>query len=135
MEYVVGYCFSDDGKYVGLIRKNRPEWQKDKLNGIGGKIESSERPIAAMVREFYEEAGVTTSVFDWRQFLTVVNPQSRIWTFKIFSSSILDQLESKTDEQVSPYPISELYLLPVIDTWRIFLALENKKYSLLEQTT
>ena len=60
--YVLGFVFSLDASRVLLIWKNRPEWQKGKLNGIGGKIEEGELPIDAMKREFSEEtsfAGLT----------------------------------------------------------------------------
>ena len=58
-QYVVGFAFSKDLNYVLLVKKNRPEWQKGYLNGIGGKIEESDNsPIAAMYRECMEEAGI-----------------------------------------------------------------------------
>jgi 8-oxo-dGTP pyrophosphatase MutT (NUDIX family) len=38
-----------------LICKNRPAWPRDKLNGLGGKIEEGETPQQAMEREHREE--------------------------------------------------------------------------------
>jgi 8-oxo-dGTP diphosphatase len=58
MEYVCGFLFHPQRKAVALIRKNKPEWQAGKLNGIGGKVEHLETPAEAMEREFLEEAGV-----------------------------------------------------------------------------
>ena len=46
------------GGIVVLTHKNRPAWQAGKLNGVGGKIELLESPVAAMVREF--ELGLAT---------------------------------------------------------------------------
>lgn len=57
---------------VALIRKAKPEWQKGKLNGIGGKIEEGEGPFAAMVREFREETGVDHR--DWGTFAEMTGP-------------------------------------------------------------
>lgn len=54
--YVLGFLFTHSG--VVLIQKNTPEWQRGKLNGIGGSIEEGETPYAAMVREFAEETGL-----------------------------------------------------------------------------
>jgi 8-oxo-dGTP diphosphatase len=51
---------------VVLIRKDRPEWQKGKLNGVGGKVEENESPYDAMPREFREETGIETS--GWKLF-------------------------------------------------------------------
>ncbi len=70
-EYVCGFMFSPDKKQVALIRKTKPEWQKDLLNGIGGKIESGESPHEAMVREFYEESGNT---YVWRKLESYSTP-------------------------------------------------------------
>jgi 8-oxo-dGTP diphosphatase len=53
--YVAGFLFDSKRENVVLIRKNKPEWQADKLNGVGGKIEDGEVPAAAMFREFTEE--------------------------------------------------------------------------------
>jgi len=55
---VVGFAFSDDVTGVLLMTKNRPDWQKGLLNGIGGKIEDGETPAYAMSREAREEAGL-----------------------------------------------------------------------------
>ena len=44
-EYVAGFLFSRDGSLLALILKNKPDWQKGKLNAIGGKIEDGETPL------------------------------------------------------------------------------------------
>lgn len=56
--YVVGFMMNSSLDFVALIRKERPEWQAGKLNGIGGKVEEGENPYDAMYREFREETGV-----------------------------------------------------------------------------
>jgi len=63
--YVCGFAFSEGGKFVYLIEKNRPAWQVGCLNGIGGGVDEGEEPIQAIVREFEEEAGVPTQQSDW----------------------------------------------------------------------
>lgn len=68
-KYVVGFAFSPNYQDVLLIEKRKPAWQAGKLNGIGGKIESGEQPIDAMVREFREECGLQTTVSDWLHFM------------------------------------------------------------------
>jgi 8-oxo-dGTP diphosphatase len=65
-QYVAGFLFRNQGEEVALIRKEKPSWQKNKLNGIGGKIEPGELPYQAMRREFREEAGA--DVDDWTPF-------------------------------------------------------------------
>jgi 8-oxo-dGTP pyrophosphatase MutT (NUDIX family) len=56
-EYVLGFVFNLDKTKVALMRKTKPEWQRGRLNGIGGKIELGETSITAMHREFKEETG------------------------------------------------------------------------------
>lgn len=86
MNYVCGFMCSWDLQNFLLIRKTHPEWQKGKLNGIGGKIElkkayigeilihqgnapeNYETPFEAMIREFYEETGITTTRDRWHCF-------------------------------------------------------------------
>lgn len=53
--------FSLDKTKVVLIQKNRPEWQKGKLNGVGGKKEKTDFNLfSTMIRKFKEETGVDT---------------------------------------------------------------------------
>mgnify|MGYP002715664186 CR=1 FL=1 len=40
--FVAGFAFSADGGKVALVRKNRPRWQRGRLNAIGGSIEAGE---------------------------------------------------------------------------------------------
>jgi 8-oxo-dGTP diphosphatase len=67
--------FSEDLQWVALIRKAKPEWQKGRLNGIGGKIEKDESPIAAQAREFQEETGYLHTT--WSPFCVMHVPMIR----------------------------------------------------------
>jgi len=78
IEYVVGFLFRPTG-WVLLLEKARPEWQRGKLNGLGGKIEPGETPLEAMVREFSEESGAV--VTDWRRFATLHCREARVHFF------------------------------------------------------
>lgn len=84
--YVVGFLFADYswGKCVALIRKSHPEWQRGKFNGIGGRIEPGEGPLAAMVREFREEAGCDDSIA-WSEF--AVLQDARGWAIHFFRAT------------------------------------------------
>lgn len=70
MEYTAGLLFNGDK--VALILKQEPEWQRGKLNGIGGKcgfgegIDPNESPEDCIIREFEEEAG--PKITNWRKF-------------------------------------------------------------------
>lgn len=68
--YCLGFAFKETfrGLRVVLIKKTKPEWQRGKINGVGGKIESGECCNVAMAREFEEETGCKTFATDWKWF-------------------------------------------------------------------
>ena len=101
-KYVVGFMFSPDKQFVALIRKNRPEWQAGKLNGIGGKIEVGEFPRGAMVREFREETGVETTEEEWDIAGRMEGVESRIYILRAISSQVMN-VTTTTDEKVFLY--------------------------------
>lgn len=95
--YVTGYMFNAQGRVL-MIRKNRPAWQAGKLNGVGGKIEHKEWPHEAMVREFWEETGLTTTTADWHLKIQLVG---RDFELNIFTAQgEFDQAFDKTDEKL-----------------------------------
>lgn len=99
--YVVGFAFGP-GKRVALIRKTKPAWQAGKLNGVGGKVESSD-PSAyfAMAREFEEETSVKTQPEDWRLYLEIETDVSRVAFFSMMlTKEQFKNLKTTTDEQV-----------------------------------
>lgn len=120
--YVCGFCFIDDD--VILIRKNKPEWQRGKLNGVGGKIESGETPEQAMVREFIEETGLDTSESDWNHFVTLES--NKRWIVFFFVATLRNvEPQSITEEKVGIFPSNPLpsdclpnlkWLIPIAKT-------------------
>ena len=125
-EYVCGFLFSEDRRRVVLIRKNRPEWQAGRYNGIGGKIELNENeceesPLQAMRREFDEEAGLR--VEDWKQFARLGD--SRGWVIYFFYAfGDVEHVSCMTDEPLFIFPVHSLppEVLPNL-RWLIPMAL------------
>lgn len=125
-QYVLGFLFSSDRKHVALIRKNKPDWQKGKLNGIGGKIEPFDKTsLDAMIREFREEADVL--VVDWQPFAElsrVGETDTCVFCFRAFGEV---SLRSATDELVAWQPVNKLdksACLPNL-RWLVPLALDE----------
>ncbi len=104
IEYVVGFLFSKDKELVALIRKNKPAWQKGKLNGIGGKLKEDETPHEAMAREFEEEAGLL--VKDWTRIVVAANDSILVHFFRSFGSPYA--AFSVTAETIDVYRIDSL---------------------------
>ena len=100
---VIGFLFDGNGNVL-LIEKNRPAWQKGRLNGIGGKIEREETPYQAMIREFREEAGA--DVASWREFCRMAGDGYRLC---IFTSNEKVKINPNDDEgEISWYPADNL---------------------------
>lgn len=132
VNYVLGFMFNEDLSKVALIRKNKPTWQKGKLNGIGGKIERDrvslleEMPVDAMVREFLEETGKKTLSTEWTQFASMLGQE---WEVKCFVSigNLLD-LKTTTDEKIEIVDTKNLIALREQSVeniiWLIYLAVD-----------
>lgn len=101
--YVLGFMFSHDKQRVALIKKEKPEWQRGKLNGIGGKIEEGESPVEAMVREFREEGGVDTPPAQWLQYCIMGCPTGDDpWQVYCFTTiGDVDHLHTVTSEKIT----------------------------------
>jgi len=68
--YVIGFAFTEDLRGVVLVKKNHPDFFKDKWTGIGGRPNGpSECLLHAMRREFLEETGIQLSA--WLRVCTV----------------------------------------------------------------
>lgn len=112
VEYVVGFAI-DGTQRVALIRKNRPEWQAGRLNGIGGHVEPGETAWAAMCREWCEETGQPTPA-NWQEFVVMDFPGARIHFYRALglAPGWLDGCRSTTDEEVVVHPLASLAMAP-----------------------
>lgn len=124
--YVCGFLFSSDRSRVLLIRKNRPAWQAGLLNGVGGKIEAGETPEEAMVREFYEEAGVR--VGGWQECVVLSGTDWRGHFFRAFGD--LEACRAATDEQLEVHSTRPLpaEVIPNL-RWMIPLMMDDDPFS------
>lgn len=67
IRYTLGFLFNKDFSKVLLIHKLSPEWQKGKVNGLGGKFEENETSNECISREVEEESSLITKASLWRK--------------------------------------------------------------------
>ncbi len=106
IQYVVGFLFDEVRENVLLIRKSKPERQKGRLNGVGGKLEAGETFRQAMEREFQEEAGMTILAMDWNESVTLVGPEYEVAFFWCIGD--LSLAKTMTDEPLEIHRVDSL---------------------------
>ncbi len=107
--YVLGFMFNADRSEVVLTRKAKPAWRAGRLNGVGGKIEAGERPLAAMVREFAEGTGFRTCAQDWQRYAMMYWDGADAFTVHVFRSfqhrpTLMDCVPSTTGAEIDVWP-------------------------------
>ena len=122
---VCGFLFDETKSFVTLIKKNRPEWQAGKFNGVGGKVEEGEFAKEAMVREFEEETGVRLE--DWEPFCEC---EDRMHNFHITYYRAFGDVtacRTTTDEEVEIIQVGAIFTYPVVPnlTWLVPMALDR----------
>ena len=105
--YTLGFAFDDLGR-VALIEKQKPDWQKGKWNGIGGKFERGESDAQCMYREFLEETGVAILPEKWTAFGTIRGADCYVYLFTTAEKAVRD-VATLEDEQVMLFSTSEVY--------------------------
>lgn len=97
--YVVGLVFDEAGR-VMTIEKQRPDWQKGFLNGVGGEIKINETPLEAMIRTCKKESGLFIN--KWHLYNTVIfhNGVEVNYFCSLVKKEFLNTAKTLTDEKI-----------------------------------
>ncbi|NMA37587.1 MAG: 8-oxo-dGTP diphosphatase [Papillibacter sp.] len=128
MKYTTVCYIEKDDSYLMLHRiKKENDANRDKWIGIGGKFLDGESPEDCVLREVYEETGLTLKSWRYRGIVTFVSDRweteyMHIFTSDSFSGSLID-----CDEGVLEWvKKEELNSLPLWEGDKIFHRLINE---------
>ncbi len=124
-KYVAGFMFDEAKRRVLLIRKKNPPWQRGLLNGVGGKIEKDEEPLAAMRRECREETTLVARADLWHP--TVVLFGAKFCVYFFYSVGPIDAAQSVTDEKVEVVAVDGLNTQQTIHNLRWLVPMQLDK--------
>ena len=131
----LGYI-EKDGKYLMLHRiKKINDMNHDKWIGIGGKVEPGESPHECMVREAYEETGLTLNNPRYRGLITFISNEyeqeiMHLYTATDFSGTLNENCNEGVLEWIDK---DKIFDLPSWEGDKIFLQLlrnEERFFSL-----
>ncbi len=119
-------CYIEkDGKYLMLHRvKKENDLNKDKWIGIGGKFEDKESPEDCLMREVYEETGLTLTRFSYRGIVTFVSDEYPTEYMHLFTADKFTGGLKECDEGVLEW-VDKSFVkgLPIWEGDKIFLDL------------
>jgi 8-oxo-dGTP pyrophosphatase MutT (NUDIX family) len=128
-EYSLGFLFDINKKFVLLVERQKNDWQKGLINGIGGAQEESENTVGCMIREFEEETTIHTSESDWVHFCNLISYDCYVGCFfSYYSHDFHTDFENiNTKEKIIKVKIKEIFNYKCIPNvyWLIPMALSH----------
>ncbi len=131
-------CYIEkDGAYLMLHRiKKHNDENRDKWIGLGGKIEDGESPHECVIREVFEEAGVSLVSPDYRGLVVFVSDEYGTEYMHLFTADrYIGEIKEDCDEGVLEFVKKEkINSLPLWEGDKIFLSLleEDKSFFTLK---
>jgi len=119
------YVENDRGEYLMLHRvKKKNDVNHDKWIGIGGKFEPDESPEDCLLREVYEETGLTLTDYRFRAVITfVASGQETEYMYLYTATGYTGCLTDCDEGELAWIPKSRIYDLPIWEGDKLFLRL------------
>lgn len=124
-------CYIEkEGKYLMLHRiKKENDENRDKWIGVGGKFEANESPEDCMLREVYEETGLSITAWKYCGIVTFVSDIYECQHMHLFKCTDFSGEIRECDEGVLEWiEKSELLKLPMWEGDIIFLKLLDSSH-------
>lgn len=128
--HTLGFIFNPTFSKVLLVEKQRPDWQKGRLNGVGGKIEQGEKSLNCIVREVREESNLEIQKENWA-YVGEIKSSVFLMDVDVYAAIYggnLNDAITTTNEIVGWHDIKNLpeKILPNIN-WLVPLAIDKLK--------
>ena len=132
-KYTLGFIFNSSMDKVLLVHKLSPEWQRGKLNGLGGKLEPGEGGLDCIVREVREESGLSTEKDAWVRLGNLASDDWSVDVFALVYTGNSNDARSLEKEKVEWFAVQKLPA-NVIDNlpWLVAFAIDKLKSEKLE---
>lgn len=118
-------CYVLNGDEVLMLHRNKrdQDYHKGKWNGLGGKFEAGESPEACLVREVFEESGLTLKEWSYEGLITFPNFDGKDdwYTFIYTGKRFEGDLRESDEGSLSWIPTQEITNLNLWDGDYIFL--------------
>jgi 8-oxo-dGTP diphosphatase len=117
------YIENDRGEYLMLHRtKKEHDFNHDKWIGLGGKFEPDETPEECLLREVYEETGLTLTGYQFRGIVTFLSDEWEGEYMHLFTADRYEGILQECDEgDLAWIPKSQVPALTLWEGDRIFL--------------
>ncbi len=119
-------CYLEQGDSCLMLHrvKKRNDVNHDKWIGVGGKFEEGECPEECLLRECFEETGLTLTEWRYRGLVTFVSDQAPVEYMHLFTASAWTGTPHPCDEgELAWIRRLDLLALPMWEGDRIFLRL------------
>ncbi len=111
--------------------KKKNDINHDKWIGVGGKFEDKESPEECMLREAFEETGLTLTDYQYRGIVTFVSDEYETEYMHLFTASAWSGEMTECNEGILEWvPKNQVPELPIWEGDKIFFRLiaENRPF-------
>lgn len=116
----LGFILSPDRQKILMVHRisRRSDDQFGKFNGLGGRVEPNEDVASAMMREIFEESGLTCTRMSLRGTInwTGFGPNGEDWLGFVFLIEAFEG-EAKTENEEGPLEWVDIERIPTLPMW------------------
>src|SRR5262245_35983684 len=104
-KYTLGFVFDSPREHILLVHKQRPEWQKGKINGIGGKYEPGESATTCIRRETREETKLDIPEQEWTYIGEILQDVGNVGVLVAIHAGTRDDAQRNDHEEIGWFSV------------------------------